>query len=97
MSSGRQPKRRSIGPGADDRANEALTNLSAYALTLDVEYHRLDERLRELAKRESEATELGSVLRERDGVAAEREAFRRALTALHDHVTAGPERRRRRR
>jgi hypothetical protein len=86
MPTRRQRRRVSVGPGIEERANEALTNLSIYALTLDVEYHRLDDRLVELAKTEAEAAQLGSVLRERDEVAAEREAFRGALTALRDHV-----------
>jgi hypothetical protein len=41
------------------------------ALNLDVEYHRLDDRLLELVKAES-AEELRAVLRERDQICAER-------------------------
>jgi hypothetical protein len=87
-----------VSPGArpgnvDERANEALTNLSAYALGLDVEYHRLDDRLHELANHEAAAAELGAVLRERDDVAAQRVAFRRALTALRAQVAPEPQRR----
>lgn len=85
-----QRKPRSEGGGVDERANSALTNLSVYALALDAEYHRLDDRLLELAKAEAEAADLGAVLRQRDDVAAERDAFRRALTALRDHVTPEP-------
>jgi hypothetical protein len=82
------------GPeNVDERANEALTNLSAYALGLDVEYHRLDDRVHELAKHEATAAELGAVLRERDDVAAQREAFRCALTALRERVAPEPRRR----
>lgn len=79
---------RSTGPPFGERANEALTNLSMYALALDVKYHRLDDRLLELAKAEAEATDLVAVLRERDEAAAECEAFRGALVALRDHVVA---------
>jgi len=76
----------SLGGDASERANDALTNLSAYALTLDLEYHRLDDRLLELAKTEPAAAELGSVLRERAELAAEREAYRCALIALHEQL-----------
>jgi Tfp pilus assembly protein PilO len=69
-----------------ERAQDALTNLSAYAMTLDAVYLRLDDRLAELANSESEAAELRSVLREREEIAAEREAFRRAVTSLRERV-----------
>ena len=73
---------------ADDggkRADDAITNLSAYALKLDFEYHRLHDRLLELLKGEAAAAEeLHVVLRERDELGAAREAFRRSVAALHD-------------
>jgi hypothetical protein len=96
LPTGRRSRREpgSQAGGVDDRANEALTNLSVYALRLDVEYHRLDARLHELANNEAAAAEVGAVLRERDDVEAQREAFRRALTALREQVVADPERRR---
>jgi hypothetical protein len=72
--------------GANQRANDAITNLSAYALTLDVEYHRLDDRMLELVKAESEAEELRAVLREREEIGAEREAFRLSVAALRDQA-----------
>jgi hypothetical protein len=75
-----------LGGSFDERANRALTNLMAYALTLDVEYHRLDDRLLELARSDSEAEELRAVVRERDEVGAQREAFRRSVTALRDQA-----------
>jgi len=53
---------------------------------LDVEYHRLDDRLLELVKAESKAEELRAVLRERDQIGAEREAFRRSVVALHEQT-----------
>jgi hypothetical protein len=79
-------------PGASERANDALTNLSMYALTLDAEYHRLDDRLLELAKTEAGTVELGTALRARDEIAAEREAFRRAMHALRDQLPLEPSR-----
>jgi hypothetical protein len=75
--------------GVDERANHALTNLIAYALTLDVEYHRLDDRLLELTRSESKAEELRGVLRERDEIGAQREAFRRSVTALREQAGQG--------
>lgn len=72
--------------GAGDRANDALTNLIAYALTLDTEYHRLDDRLAELAAGDAEGDELRTVLRERDEIGAQREAFRRSVAALRDQA-----------
>lgn len=75
---------------ASERANDALTNLSVYALTLDAEYHRLDDRLLELTNTEPPAAELGTVLRERDEIGAEREAFRYAVGALREQLPLGP-------
>ncbi|MFZ0975572.1 MAG: hypothetical protein WAN22_25335 [Solirubrobacteraceae bacterium] len=60
-----------------------------YALTLDAEYHRLDDRLLELANTEPSTAELGTVLRERDEIAAEREAFRYAVVALREQLPLG--------
>ncbi len=70
---------------AGRRADDAITNLSAYALKLDVEYHRLHDRLGELLQGEGAATEeLRTTLRERDELGAAREAFRRSVVALQD-------------
>jgi hypothetical protein len=88
--SGRARRRAKLDPTArgDDvgkRADDAITNLSAYALKLDFEYHRLDDRLLELLKGEAAGAEdLRTVLRERDELGAAREAFRRSVAALHD-------------
>ncbi|MGH2895242.1 MAG: hypothetical protein ACRDPM_18520 [Solirubrobacteraceae bacterium] len=80
-----RPESRSRSDDAGKRADDAITNLSAYALKLDVEYHRLDDRLLEILKREpTAADELRTVLRERDDLGAAREAFRRSVSALHD-------------
>ena len=49
----RRCARRDPSAGSDDagkRADDAITNLSAYALKLDFEYGRLDDRLLELLK-----------------------------------------------
>ena len=81
-----QPEPGSEHGGANQRANDAITNLSAYALTLDVEYHRLDDRVLELVKADTTAEELRAVLREREEIGAEREAFRLSVAALRDQA-----------
>jgi hypothetical protein len=78
------------GRRASEPAYDALTNLSAYALTLDAEYRRLDDRLFELASSDPEVEAVRAVLRERKEIDAERDAFRRAVTALREQVTQGP-------
>jgi hypothetical protein len=88
-----QPEPGSEGEGVGWRVDDALTNLSAYALTLDRECHRLGDRLLELAKTESEAAERRAVLQERDELEAELRAFRCAVKALREQVARGPERR----
>jgi hypothetical protein len=88
-----QPHQRNPGhqaEGVGDRANDALTNLSVYALRLDAEYHRLNDRLLELAHTEQVAAEFGTVLRERDEIAAERDAFRHAVVALREQLPLAP-------
>jgi predicted RNA binding protein with dsRBD fold (UPF0201 family) len=73
------------GDDAAKRADDAITNLSAYALKLDVEYHRLDDRMIELLDGEAApAEELRTVLREREELGAARDAFRRSVAALRD-------------
>lgn len=67
---------------ADERVNDALTDLSAYALKLDSECHRLGERVLELATRESSSAERRAVVRERAERAEELSAFRRFIKAL---------------
>jgi hypothetical protein len=70
---------------AGKRADDAITNLSAYALKLDFEYHQLHDRLRELLKDEGAAAEeLRAALRELDELGAAREAFRGSVAALQD-------------
>jgi hypothetical protein len=75
----------SAGDDAGKRADDAITNLSAYALKLDFEYGRLDDRLLELLEGEAAAAdELRTVMLERDQLGAARVAFRRSVAALHD-------------
>jgi hypothetical protein len=78
------------GTDTDRRVNDALTDLSAYALTLEGEYHRLERRLVELAGRESSADERRAILRERDEISEELDAFRRAVMALRDQILRRP-------
>jgi hypothetical protein len=73
----------------DERVSDALTNLSAYALSLDGEWHRLNDRLMELAKGESSVAQRRAVLRERDEIADELKALRRAITTLREQVPVG--------
>lgn len=66
-------------------ADDAITNLSAYALKLDFEYHRVDDRLRELLKGgASAAEELRALLHEHEELGEARDAFRRSVASLHD-------------
>ncbi len=76
---------------AAKRTQDALTNLSAYAMTLDAAYLRLDDRLLELANSDPGTAELQSVLRERAQIGAEREAFRRAVTSLRERISPVPD------
>ena len=70
---------------AGKRADDAITNLSAYALKLDFEYHQLHDRLLELLKGDGGAAEeLRAAMRERDELGAAREAFRGSVAALQD-------------
>jgi hypothetical protein len=59
--------------------HDALTDLSVSALTLDAERYRLDDRLLELVEIESSAAERRALLRERDEIAEELTALRRAI------------------
>lgn len=66
----------------DKRVNDALTDLNAYALTLDGECHRLDDRVIELAQQDSSASERRDVVRKRDEIADELSAFRQVIREL---------------
>jgi len=69
-------------PELDKHVNDALTDLSAYALTLDIECHRLDNRVLELAQQDSSASERRAVVRKRDEIADELSAFRQVISEL---------------
>jgi hypothetical protein len=79
-------RKRDVSRGSDPgkRAEDAITNLSAYALGLDLEYHQASDRLLERLKGDVAADELRTLLRERDDLEAAREAFRRSVAELHD-------------
>ena len=72
--------------GIKQSANDALTDLSAYALTLDAERLRLENRLRELAASNSSVEERHPLLRERDEICEELAALRAAIGALREHI-----------
>jgi hypothetical protein len=84
-----RPRRGEPGPefgGVDQNVHDALTDLSAYALSLDVERHRVDDRLLELAEIESSVAERRALLRERDAIAEELTALRQTIAAFSDQV-----------
>jgi hypothetical protein len=62
--------------------DDAITDLSAYALSLDAERDRLDGRVMELAAQESSTAERRAVVRERAEIDEELSAFRRIIRAL---------------
>jgi hypothetical protein len=70
----------------DDRVNNALTDLSAYALTLDSERLRIDTRMRELARSESSLEERYALLCEHDEILDELAALRAAIGALREQI-----------
>jgi len=88
------PETRGSTGGLDRRVHDAITDLSAYALTLDVERDRLDSRLGELLQRDSSAAERRAVIRERDEIAEELHALRRAIDAFRDEFAPRPSTRR---
>jgi hypothetical protein len=84
----------SEGECRSERLCDALTDLTVYALSLDTECRRLDERLLELTKRRSSAAERLAVLHERAEAAEEATAFRHAMAAfrarfLSDETSGG--------
>jgi hypothetical protein len=72
--------------GVDQSVHDALTDLNVYALTLDAERHRLDDRLLELVEIESSVAERRALVRERDEIAEELMALRQAITALREQL-----------
>lgn len=83
--SGREP--RSSGAELDRRMSDALTDLAAYALNLDIECDRLDKRVGALTEADGSAAELWALLRERAELAEERDEFRGAITAFREQFT----------
>jgi hypothetical protein len=77
-----QRKRGPDAPVDDKRVDDAITDLSAYALSLDAERDRLDGRVMELAAQESSTAERRAVVRERAEIDEELSAFRRIIRAL---------------
>lgn len=73
----------------DKRVNDALTDLNAYALTLDIECHRLDDRVLELAQQDSSASERRAVVQKRDEIADELSAFRQVISELQQQFPQG--------
>jgi hypothetical protein len=70
----------------EPRVYEALTDLSAYALRFDFEVQRLNDRLAELAAAETSAAERRALMRERDEMVEELQAFRGAISAFQRDV-----------
>jgi DNA repair exonuclease SbcCD ATPase subunit len=81
-----QGEPRSVAGNAGQNLHDALTNLNVYALTLEAERHRMDDRLHELVEIESSVAERRALLREREEIAEELTALRRLITALQDHL-----------
>jgi len=66
----------------DKRVDDALTDLRAYALTMDIECHRLGSRVLELAQQDSSTSERRALVQERDEIADELSAFREVISEL---------------
>jgi hypothetical protein len=71
---------------SEQRVYDALTDLSAYALALDGELHRMDDRLLALAQIQSAPEEVQAVLRERDELSEELQALRCVVRAFREQV-----------
>ncbi len=67
--------------------SDALTDLAAYALNLDIEYLRLDKQVGELTQNECSPADLWALLHERAELAEEREEFRGAIAAFREQLT----------
>ena len=77
----------------DQRIDDALTDLAAYALIFEIERDRVQERVLELAATESAADERFELVRQRAEMTEELEAFRETIAALERHVRASLTRR----
>jgi hypothetical protein len=71
----------------DKRMSDALTDLAAYALNLDIEYDRLGKRVGELSEEQCSGADLSALLRERAELAEERQEFRGAIAAFREQLT----------
>ena len=77
---------RSTGGDLDQRTSDALSDLAAYALELDIEYYRLDRRVGELTQERGSAADLWAILSERAELAEECQEFRGVIAALREQV-----------
>ena len=66
----------------DGRADDALTDLHCYALLLDTERHRMQDRLTELVETEASAADWWTLARQRADLVEELEALRGAIADL---------------
>lgn len=74
------------GADLNQRVLDALTDLLAYALSLDIEYDLLDRRVEEFTREQRPAVDLRSLLRERAELAEEREEFRGAIASFREQL-----------
>lgn len=81
------PKPRSRCADLSKRTSDALTDLAAYALSLDIEYQRLDKRVWELTHERCSGAALSALLHERAELAEERDEFRGAIVAFREQLT----------
>ncbi len=68
--------------------DDALTELAAYALLMEVERNRVQHRFMELGATESSAKDRIELMDEASEMAEELEAFRAVVTVLADEVRA---------
>ena len=68
--------------------DDALTELAAYALLMEVERNRVQHRFMELGAIESTAADRVDLMRQSAEMSEELEAFRGVLTLLADEVRA---------
>lgn len=73
---------------ANRRMDDALTELAAYALLMEVERNRVQQRFMELGAIESSAADRVELMRQSSEMSEEVEAFRGVLTLLADEVRA---------
>jgi hypothetical protein len=71
---------------SEERLHDALTDLNAYAMTLDLDRHRVEVRLLELALSESSGAERRALAREQIEMTDELQALRWAIAALEQFL-----------